>query len=372
MDHLHTLNQIVEKAKEYNFKIYLAFIDYTKAFDSLKHSFLFQSLKKKGINPTYLKILKYIYNRGKARIRLEKKGPLFDIGRGVRQGDPLSPVLFNTCLEELFNNLDWQNSGLRVNGRYLNNLRFADDVVLIAKSKEELKYMIEDLREKSIEAGLTINFEKTKLMTNDKDCTGDIKLDDRVIGWVESFEYLGQTIAFQNGQQKEINKRITMAWKKFWSLKHILKNREIPIGLKMKVFTGCVIPCLTYGCQSWSLTKKQYKQLETTQFAMERSILYIKRQDRIRNAYIRERTQLKNVTEIIKGIKWKWAGHVCRMTDDRWTKRVTEWYPRDLTRLRGRKHIRWRDELVKFAGPLWTRKCLCRQEWFELGEAFVQ
>lgn len=167
------MNQLIEKANECQFNIYLAFIDYSKAFDSLHHSFLFKPLAKKGINSKYLKILKYIYDRSKGRISLEGKDTMFDIGKGVRHGDPLSPILFE-CLEEIFNNLQWPNFGLGINGQYLNNLRFPDDVVLIAKSKTELGSMIRDLSEGSRNAEM-----QTKLMMNDNDFTEEIRLGDR-------------------------------------------------------------------------------------------------------------------------------------------------------------------------------------------------
>ncbi len=76
----------------------------------------------------------------------------------MRQGDPLSPNLFNCFIEEVFRNLNWENKGIRIDGKYLNNLMYADDVVLIAKNIEQLGVMLTELITEGGKAGLNINF----------------------------------------------------------------------------------------------------------------------------------------------------------------------------------------------------------------------
>lgn len=80
----------------------------------------------------------------------------------VEQGDPLSPVLFNTALEEVMSEMNWENKGLLINGNRLNNLRYADDIALIAGSKEELKDMIIELERGGEKAGLKLTQTKQK------------------------------------------------------------------------------------------------------------------------------------------------------------------------------------------------------------------
>ena len=101
----------------------------------------------------------------------------------MRQGDPLSPNLLNYVLEEIFRKMDWEEKGRRVkmNGKLLNDLRFADDVVLIGKMREELQ-----VEERSREAGLEDNFEKTKLMSNRKG-EREIKMKNGVVEEVKSY-----------------------------------------------------------------------------------------------------------------------------------------------------------------------------------------
>ncbi|CAH2091439.1 unnamed protein product [Euphydryas editha] len=166
IDHIHTVKQIVEKYNEFNKPLYMAFIDYTKAFDSISHEAIWDSLESQGIPTFYIKTIKSIYANSKARIKLESLGEPFKIERGVRQGDPLSPKLFSAVLENVFRKLDWEGYGLRIDGRKLNHLRFADDIVLFEENPSKLQKMIDELNNESNNVGLFMNIKKTKLMTN--------------------------------------------------------------------------------------------------------------------------------------------------------------------------------------------------------------
>ena len=104
---------------------------------------------------------------------------------------------------------------------------------------------------------------------------------------------------------------------------------------------------------------------------MERSMMKLTLRDKKRASWIRQNTKVDDIIEVIKKQKWRWAGHVARMQDNRWTKRLTDWTPKD-KRLKKRPSTRWRDEIVRFAGNLWQRQASCRATWKRLGEAFVQ
>ena len=172
-------------------------------------------------------------------------------------------------------------------------------------------------------------------------------------------------ISFNERSNKEVKRRINLGWNKFWSLKFILKNKSIDLRSKINIFKSCVTPVLTYGSQTWSITKNLYNKLETTQRAMLRSILEIKKQDRVRNETIYYKTKIKNIVSNIKTLKWKWAGHVYRQEDGRWTKKVTEWCPIDKKRRKGRQNARWSDDIKNFAGNEWSTPHNKRQKPME-------
>ena len=89
------------------------------------------------------------------------------------------------------------------------------------------------------------------------------------------------------------------------------------MSLIRKVLNQCVLPAMTYGYQTWSLTEVSVKKLETSQQAMERRMLNVKLKDRIRNTTIRQRTKVTDIVQYVTNTKWKWAGHIARMKDNR-------------------------------------------------------
>ncbi|GBP64503.1 Retrovirus-related Pol polyprotein from type-1 retrotransposable element R2 [Eumeta japonica] len=114
IDHVHTVKQIMEKYNEYNKPLYMAFIDYSKAFYSISHTAIWESLRNQGIPTVYINTIKNIYYNSKARVQLETLGETFQVKRGVRQGDPMSPKLFSAVLENTFRKLIWDQPGLNI------------------------------------------------------------------------------------------------------------------------------------------------------------------------------------------------------------------------------------------------------------------
>lgn len=288
IDHIHTLNQLIEKTNEHQLHIHLAFIDYTKAFDSIKHNYLIEALRNQGVPETYTNIIKDMYRNVKSRIITDKIGNYFNIERGVKQGDPLSPLLFNCALEEIIKQTKWNEKGILINGERLNNLRFADDLVIISGNLTELEQMITELNDLGKEAGLNINMTKTKILT--KDLNSEIKIDGKKIETVPEIIYLGQLITFNNRTENEINRRITLTWKKYWSLKHIFKG-PFSDSHKSTIFNSCIVPTLSYGSQSWTITKKIEKRLQTTQNAIERSMLNYQKKRQNKNFNYKKQTK---------------------------------------------------------------------------------
>ena len=93
----------------------------------------------------------------------------------------------------------------------------------------------------------------------------------------------------ENSTKQEVSIRIKAGWSVFGKYREIFLDRRLPMSLKRKVFNQCVLPAITYGCQTWSLTKALAKKLETSQLAMERRMLNVKLEDRICNTTIRKK-----------------------------------------------------------------------------------
>lgn len=367
-DHLQTINQIIEKCQEYNINLYLGFIDYSKAFDSIETKHIWPSLERAKIHSKIIQIFKTIYSKSKAKITLDKTSRTFNIEKGVRQGCPSSPNLFNCVLQSIFLEMEWKGYGLDIEGKTINNLRFADDIVIIAKSIEELKNMLEDLDRASQEKGLYMNMSKTKFMSPTKH--GFLEINKHKIEQVQEYIYLGQLIALEERMEQELERRRTLAWRKFWSLKRILKS-SVSIKIKSKILRSCVFPTLTYGCQTWALKKDQLNKVKSTQTTMYRSTLSIKKRDKIRNSILHERLKLEPIERTIKKLKLKWAGHVARQNTERWAKQSTNWTPMGRKRNKGRQRIRWEDEIKQSCGKGWQSTAQNREVWRETINTFT-
>ncbi len=179
----------------------------------------------------------------------------------MKQGDLLSPNLFNPLLEHIFCKLDWANKGIKIDGKKSNHLRFVNDIVIMSGDREEVQEMLDGLVKESAEAGLKVNMTKTKVMCDSHGAK--IRIGGIDLETVEEYTYLGQIISFKEKMGKEIERRISHAWKGYWDLKLVFKG-SVKISSKIRMFEACVLPILLYGAQMWTVTKAQTRRLVTT------------------------------------------------------------------------------------------------------------
>ena len=156
--------QIIKKAREFQKNIYFCFIGYAKAFDCVDHNKLWKILKQMGIPDHLTSLLRNLYAGQEATVRTgHGTTDWFQIGKGVRQGRILSPCLFNLYAEYIMRNagLEETQAGIKIAGRNINNLRYADDTTLMAENKE-LKSLLMKVKEESEKGGLKLNIQKIK------------------------------------------------------------------------------------------------------------------------------------------------------------------------------------------------------------------
>ena len=133
------LRLLAEKAKRQEKKIYNCFIDFQKAFDTIKHKIIWAVLKSYGFENKMITLLKHIYEKAQSAVRVEKEtGEWFQTSVGSRQGDPLSPLLFITYLERVMDKAMQINRGINISGTLVNNLRFADDIDVLEEDCDSL------------------------------------------------------------------------------------------------------------------------------------------------------------------------------------------------------------------------------------------
>ena len=155
---------IIVKAGEFQENIDFCFIDYAKAFNCVDHNKLWKILKEMGIPDHLTCLLRNLYAGQEVTVRTgHGTTDWFQRGQVVRQGCTLSPCLFNFYAEYIMRNagLEEAQAGIKIAGRNINNLRYADDTTLMAKSEEELKNLLMKVKEENEKIGLKLNIQKT-------------------------------------------------------------------------------------------------------------------------------------------------------------------------------------------------------------------
>ena len=167
-DQIANIRWIIKQAKEFQKNIYFCFIDYAKAFDCVDHNKLWKILKEMGIPDHMTCLLRNLYAGQEATVRTgHGTTDCFPVRKGVHQGYILSPCLFNLYAEYIMRivGLDEAQAGIKIAGRNINNLRYADNTTLMAES-EELKRLLMKVKEESKKVGLKPNIHEPKIMAS--------------------------------------------------------------------------------------------------------------------------------------------------------------------------------------------------------------
>lgn len=373
MDNIQAVTQLIERSREYNLPLVLLFIDYKKAFDSIEVNAVLNAVVCAGIPSGYVHLLEQCISNTSTNIQLFERKLNIRVEKGVRQGDTISPKLFTAALQYAWASLEWEEKGFPIDGKKISNLRFADDIVLISTNTEEMQIMVNELNVAGKRIGLEMNMEKTKVMVNQW-CEGMIHLNGTVIQQVDSYVYLGREINMNNDLTAEISRRRRAAWAAFGSIVEVTDQIKDPT-LRAAIFNTSVLPAMCFATETWPEKKTTSNAMLTTHRALERRLLKTSRrqqwQQRLRNADMREKSRLKDPLQYMKVSKHRWAGHLFRRSDDRWSLRVTEWVPRDKKRPLRRPPRRWADSFSKLFRerglPCWMQVARNRLLWKQCG-----
>ena len=265
-DHLITLTLLFESCREWNVPLWFGLVDFEKAFDTVEHAPLWRALDELGVGAEYIDMLKTLYCKQESTVRAGCDSRAFALERGVKQGDPISSVM-----EVMFRRLKarWSKLNSRRTGPYygividdpldpLTNLRFADDVLLVAVSRTDVRKMIADLQKEALMFGLKMHAGKTKILTTDRarrqtpaSCGGhDVEVLQN--GCFE--KYLGRKFSVDDFHTTELTNRLSMGWAVFFKFKGALCNKYFAIKDRMALFVSCVTPCVLYACGTWTMT----------------------------------------------------------------------------------------------------------------------
>jgi hypothetical protein len=343
-DQIATLRIIVEQSLEWNSPLYINFIDYEKAFDSVDRETLWKLLRHYGIPEKIVNIIRSSYDGMSCRV--VHGGQLtnsFQVRTGVRQGCLLSPFLFLLAIDWIMKTATSQ----RRNGiqwtlwEQLDDLDFADDLALLSHSQQQMQDKTNVVAALSSQVGLNIHKEKTKVIKINSTSTERITLNGSPLEESQSFTYLGSIIDQQGGTVADVKARIGKARAAFIQLKNIWASRELSMTTKVRLFNSNVKSVLLYGAETWRTTKTTIEKVQTFINSCLRRILKIRWPDTISNANLWERTCQLPAEEEIKKRRWGWIGHTLRKLPTSVTRQALKWNPQG-KRKRGRPRNTWR------------------------------
>ena len=349
-DAMFVLRCMTSSALHKNTPLHLAFIDLTKAFDSVNRVALFKVLRLYGVHPKLVTLMEDLHSGTDALIKLaDKRSNDVHVQSGVRQGCVLAPSIFNVFMDfvvrKTLGSLPpdcearwiWRSSSLGaemssevvITDMSLPLLMYADDLTLMSNSPDGLKEMLLTMDAMAIKYGLRINASKTKVMTVGKDLSNDgvhplegICLSGGPVQVVSEFKYLGGILRSDGSMDAEISARQKKALHAFKQMEGVWRNPHLAIDHKMLVYKTFIIPHFLYGAETWNSTLKQEKALERVHSSCLRTILGVTKLDRHSIQHVRKACKIKSLEAMITAARLRWLGHVSRMDDGRYPKAV--------------------------------------------------
>ena len=210
--------------------------------------------------------------------------------------------------------LDEAQSGIKIAGRNINNLRYADDTTLMAERKEYLKSLLMKVKEESEKVGLKLNIHKTKIMASSPITSW--QMDGETVETVTDFIFLGSKITADGDCSHEIKRHLLLGRKAMTNLDSILKSRDITLSTKVPLVKAMVFPVVMYGYESWTIKKAESQRIDAFELWCWRRLLRVPWTARRSNhSFLKEISPVYSLEGLMLKLKLHYFGHLMGRTD---------------------------------------------------------
>jgi len=376
-DQIATLRIIVEQTLEWQSTLYVSFIDFEVAFDSIDRRSMWNILQHYGVPERLIQIIQELYNGYTCQVIHDGKlSDSFPVTTGVRQGCLLSPLLFLVVLDWVTRTA-YASAGKGIQWTLMSKLEdldFADDLALLSHRLQHMQEKMDSLKEASQRVGLKISQEKTKLLRVNTVQEEDITIGEQAVEEVDKFVYLGSVISKTGGTDEDIQARIRKAQQAFAILRPVWRSTAISNNTKLRLFNSNVKSVLLYGSETWRVIQSSSKRVQTFVNKCLRQILHLKWFDKVPNETLWTRAKQQPLEIQIRRRKWRWVGHTLRKDPSNITRQALDWNPQG-KRKQGRPRQTWRRSLtqeLKTSNLTWEaakRTARDRRKWRTTVEA---
>jgi len=364
VDQLYTLGRVLEGAWEFAQPVYTCFVDLEKAFDRVPRGLMWGVLREYGVPDSLIGAVRSLYDRCQSLVRIAgSKSNLFPVRVGLRQGCPLSPILFITYMDRISRRSQGVE-GVRFGDLRIGSLLFADDVVLMASSGRDLQLSLERFATECEAAGMGISTSKSEAMVIDRkrvEC--NLRVGEEILSQAEEFKYLGVLFTSEGRMEREIDRRIGAASAVMRALhRSVVVKKELSRKAKLSIYQSIYVPTLTYGHELWVVTERTRSRIQAAEMSFLRRVSGLSLRDRVRSSVIREGLRVEPLLLRVERGQLRWLGHLIRMPPGRLPGEVF-WARPTGKRPRGRPRTRWRDYVSRLA---WERLGVPQEELVEV------